>query len=255
MRLGMIVGAFALMAAAAPAFAGEPAAQAMRVGVRHNMEATLYTPDGLGAFPTVLLMHTSEGLTETDRSFCAKLAREGFICIVPAFLLAHGNLRGEFRRLAFTTAAQEIYDDFVEVIGELNRLPKARPGAAGAIGFSNGGYFALWLAATRQVKAGVSYYGALQGAGTDPRLKRFADTFNAESSPVLVLAGQNDSTIGMAVVNRLSGILNHSGAPHELKVYPDAEHEFDRTASRAGNKAAEEDAWTRTLAFFRRYLQ
>jgi carboxymethylenebutenolidase len=226
-----------LLLAAAPALAGEPTSQAVRVGVHHNMEATLYTPDGPGPFPTVLLMHTSFGLTETDKGYCLKLAREGFICIVPAFLLAHGNLRGEFRSLSFTTAAQEIYDDFVETIGELNHLPKARPGAVGAIGFSNGGYFALWLAATRQVKAGVSYYGALQGAGTDPQLKRFQSTFNAQSSPVLELAGEDDSTIGMGVVHHLMGILRTSGAPHEVKIYPDA------------------DAWLRTLAFFRRYLE
>ena len=257
--LTMLVGvaglSVALTLAAVPAFAGEPTSQAVRVGVHHNMEATLYTPDGPGPFPTLLLMHTSAGLTETDKGWCLKLAREGFICIVPAFLLAHGNLKGELRRLAFTQAAQEIYDDFVETIGELNRLPKARPGAVGAIGFSNGGYFALWLAATRQVKAGVSYYGALQGAGTDPQLTRFAKTFNAQSSPVLELAGQDDTTIGMKAVNRLEGILKTSGAPHEVKIYPDTEHDFDRTNMRPGNQAAAADAWPRTLAFFRRYLQ
>jgi len=255
----MLVGAaslsVALTLAAVPALAGEPTSQAVRVGVRHNMEATLYTPDGPGPFPTLLLMHTSAGLTETDKGWCLKLAREGFICIVPAFLLAHGNLKGEFRRFAFTTEAQAIYDDFVETSGELNRLPTAKPGAVGAIGFSNGGYFALWLAATRQVKAGVSYYGALPGAGTDHELRRFQSTFNAQSSPVLELAGEDDSTIGTREVHRLEGILRTSGAPHEVKIYPDTEHDFDRTTMRAGNQAAAADAWPRTLAFFRRYLQ
>jgi carboxymethylenebutenolidase len=253
--LAVLLMLVAPMLAAVPALAGEPTQQAVLVGVRHNMEATLYTPDGPGPFPTVLLMHTSFGLTETDKGYCLKLAREGFICIVPAFLLAHGNLRGNLRQLSFTTAAQEIYDDFVEVIGELNRLPKAKPGAVGAIGFSNGGYFALWLAATRQVKAGISYYGALQGAGTDNKLTRFENTFTAQSSPVMVLSGQDDSTIGIQVVHHFIGILKRKGAPYEAKIYPDAEHDFDRTSLRRGNEAAGADAWLRTLTFFRKYLE
>ena len=229
--LTMLVGtaglSVALTLAAVPALAGEPTSQAMRVGVRHNMEATLYTPDGPGPYPTVLLMHTSAGLTETDKGWCLKLAREGFICIVPAFLLAHGNLKGQLRSLSFTTAAQEIYDQFRR---DHRRTQSPAQGPAGRgqrrISFSNGGYFALWLAATRQVKAGVSYYGALQGAGTDPQLTRFAKTFNAESSPVLELAGQNDTTIGMKVVNHLEKILKTSGAPYEVKIYPDARARF-----------------------------
>ena len=253
MRLA-IIGVFA-WAHAGVALAAEPTTQSVTVGVQHNMAATLYTPDGPGPFPTILLMHTSQGLTETDRSFCFNLARQGYICIVPAFLAAHGNLTGEFRHLAFSKEAVPIFDDFVEIIGELNRLPKAKQGAVGAIGFSNGGYFALWLAGRNKVKAAVSYYGALNGGNTDRNLHRMQSNFTAQSAPVLVLAGQNDTTIGMEPVQHLEQILNSCGAPHELKVYPDAEHAFDRSNSRPGNRAAEQDARQRTLGFFKRELQ
>lgn len=257
---GMDKGAIAalLVACAAlvqPAAAEEIASQAMRVGVNHAMEATLYTPVGPGPYATILLLHTSAGLTETDRDWCAKLAREGFICIVPAFLLAHGNLKGELRKISFTTEAQPIFDDFVEIIGELNRLPKARPGATGAIGFSNGGYFALWLAAAQKVKAGVSYYGALNGAGTDPKLMRFQQAFTSQSAPVLELAGEDDTTIGKRPPHHLERILDEAHAPHLVVFYPDAEHDFDRSNSRPGNAAAAADAWRRTLEFFRTNLR
>ena len=76
-------------AAGAPA-AAEPNSRMVMVGVRGNMEATLYTPDGSGPFPSVVVIHTSQGITEVDRQYCAQLAREGFICIVPAFLRAYG---------------------------------------------------------------------------------------------------------------------------------------------------------------------
>ena len=146
--------------------AGDFTSKAVTVGVRKNMEATLFIPNGTGPFPMILEMHTSGGISEADRSYCANLAREGYICIAPAFLRAHAITNPELRRTSFTSEAKPIFDDFVEIIGELNALPEAKQGAVGAVGFSNGGFFAAMLAATGKVKAGVAYYGAFNGAGT-----------------------------------------------------------------------------------------
>jgi hypothetical protein len=59
----------------APAAAADFTTQTVTVGVRKNMEATLFTPNGAGPFPSVLVMHTSFGITEADRGYCANLAR------------------------------------------------------------------------------------------------------------------------------------------------------------------------------------
>ena len=242
-----------LLALAAPASA-EPTSQMMKVGVRGNMEATLYTPDGPGPFPSVVVVHTSLGLVEADRQYCARLAREGFICIVPAFLRAYG-IRQDMKMAAFTTDREAILADFQQIVGELNRQPKAKPGAIGAIGFSNGGLFSVLLAARQQVKAGVAYYGALVGVGQPRPNNPFLQSFTAASAPVLLLAGANDTTMGMEPVRALEKIIKAAGSPYELIAYPDAEHSFDRSNSRPGNAAAGADAWTRTLAFLRRYVR
>ena len=233
-----------------PAGAGE---QTVTVGIKHNVEATLYTPDGPGPYPGVLVMHPSVGIEQADREFGAKLSREGFIALVPAFLRAHG-IMSENRRAAFTSDAQAIYDDFVYMLGEMNRLPKIKPGALGAVGFSNGGYFAAWLAATGKVKAGVGYYGAYSGAASDQELKRFRQTFTASSAPFLILHGTADGIVGVKAAQRLGGALKQAGAPHQLVIYPDAGHSFDRNFSAVGNQAAAQDGWQRTVAFFRTYL-
>src|SRR3954471_4823095 len=88
--LGLCLAAIAVALLPSPAAAGDPTSKQVMVGVRKNMEATLYTPDGPGPFPSVLVLHTSLGIGEIDRQYCARLAREGFICIAPAFLRAHG---------------------------------------------------------------------------------------------------------------------------------------------------------------------
>jgi carboxymethylenebutenolidase len=225
--------------------------QTITVGVRKNMEAVLYTPNGPGPYPTVLVLHTSFGVTEADRGYCANLAKAGYICIAPAFLRAHAIVE-ETRRKAFTSEAKPIMQDFVEIIGELNKLPKAKPGATAAVGFSNGGFFALLLASMGRVQAGVSYYGALDGARSHPNLEPFQQRFNSASSPVLVLAGTNDTTIGKEPVQKLDALLKACGCRYELKWYPDAGHGFDRSGTTgAQNAAAAADAWQRTLAFLR----
>jgi carboxymethylenebutenolidase len=226
--------------------------QTVTVGLRKNMEATLFTPNGPGPFPTMLVMHTSGGIAEADRGYCANLAREGYICIAPAFLRAHGITNPELRRKSFTSEAKPIFDDFVEIIDELDALPKAKKGAVGAVGFSNGGFFAMLLAATGKVRAGVSYYGALDGAMTQPDLAPFSQRFTSASSPVLVLAGESDATIGIKPPQKLEEILKAAGSRYEIKYYPGTGHDFDRTGSTGPNNAASAaDAWQRTLAFLR----
>lgn len=233
-----------------PPAAADPTSQMLNVGVRHNMEATLYTPDGPGPFPSVIVFHTSQGLIEHDRSYCAGLAREGFICIVPAFLRAYG-IKQDLKEATFTTERDALLADFGQIIDELNRHPKARPGAIGAVGFSNGGWFAVLLAAQGKIKAGVAYYGALMGVGQPLPRNPFLQAYTSASAPVLLLAGANDSTLGMEPVRMLEKIIQNAHAPYELIVYPDAEHGFDRNSTRSGNGAAGADAKVRTLAFLR----
>jgi carboxymethylenebutenolidase len=258
MRVGEKIAALAIAMALLATIATDRAAlageQSVTVGIRRNVAATLYTPDGPGPYPGILVLHPSVGLEESDREFGAKLAREGYIALVPAFLSAHG-VRSESRRAAFTSDAQAIYDDLVYMLGEMNRLPKIKLGVLGAVGFSNGGYFAAWLAATGKVKAGVGYYGAYSGAASDQELKRFAASFSAASSPFLILHGKSDAIVGVLAAQRLDAIATKAGAPHQVVIYPDAGHRFERDFSAAGNQAAAHDAWEQTARFFKTYLQ
>ncbi len=225
----------------------------IKVGVNKNMDAQLMMPDGPGPYPAILLLHTSGGLQSGDLEYAKRLVAEGYVVLVPAFLEAYG-IQAKTRQLTFTTYAQPIYADFVASLELLRSNNKVNGKKLGAIGFSNGSYFALWLAATDQVQAGVSYYGALSGAGTDTSLSRFQQVFSAKSAPVLILHGTNDSTVPVGKAIELDKILAETQAPHEFYQYAGAEHRFDRDRS-ASNNAAAEDAWQRTLAFLSKLLK
>ncbi len=246
-----VLSASALLSAtfALPALADTTA---IKVGVAQNMDAQLLTPDGAGPFPALLLLHTSGGLQAADLEYAKRLVDKGYVVLVPAFLDAYG-IRARTRQLAFTGSAQPIYADLVASLEQLRGNAKVKADKLGAIGFSNGGYFALWLAATGRVRAGISYYGALTRAGTDRSLSRFQQAFSATSSPVLVLHGDSDSTVPVAKARELDAILRGAGTPHEVHTYADAEHRFDRDQG-AANAAAAADAWQRSLSFLRRHL-
>lgn len=225
----------------------------IKVGVNKNINAQLMMPEGPGPYPALLLLHTSGGLQTGDTEYAKRLVAEVYVVLVPAFLEAYG-IQAKTRQLTFTTYAQPIFDDFVASLEQLRRNNKVNARKLGAIGFSNGSYFALWLAATGQVQAGVSYYGALSGAGTDRSLSRFQQVFSAQSAPVLILHGTNDSTVPIGKAIELEKILAEKQAPHEFYPYPGAEHRFDRDRS-SSNDTASEDAWQRTITFLSKFLK
>ncbi len=157
-RMGVSAGWLAVIAIAVTALSVVPTCAEtanVMVGVKQNMHAVLIAPDGGGPYPAILLLHTSGGLRQADLDYGQRLSQQGYVVLVPAFLAAYGiTPRG--RMATFTTDADAIYADFVAALDMLERDPRVAGRKLGAIGFSNGGYFAMWLAATGKVQAGVS---------------------------------------------------------------------------------------------------
>jgi carboxymethylenebutenolidase len=232
--------------ALAPGLAAAAEGMPVKVGVGQKMDATLYKPAGAGPFPAVLVLHTSGGLQGADHQYAGRLAGEGYVSLVPDFFTPYGLSQGN-RQQTFTTHAQAIYADFVAAIGMLQKMKEVRADRIGAVGFSNGGYWAVLLAAKGDIQAGVSYYGAVTGAGTDRSLQAFQAAVTAKSSPVLVLHGGRDSTVAAQFAESLAAILRNANAPHEFRLYPSAEHSYDRKRYYDGEATA--DSWERTRRF------
>lgn len=219
----------------------------LKTGASTAMEATLYKPAGAGPFPAVVVLHTSGGLRPPDHAYANRLADEGYVCLVPDFFTPYG-LSQATRQQTFTTHAQAIYADFVAAIGMLKQMKEVQGDRIGVVGFSNGGYWALLLAARGAVQAGVSYYGAVNGAGTDNSLTALRNSFTSSSSPVLVLHGAMDDTVLPRHAEYLRLVLADAKAPHEFQMYGSAGHSYDR--GKQPDRNAANDSWQRTLRFF-----
>lgn len=233
---------------------GSGAGGAMTVGVKHNILATLVVPDGPGPFPGVLILSTSGGVVNADIAYARRLAGEGFVCLVPAYIEAY-HLVGPHGPInpgdAFTVYAQQIHDDLIQSVDVLRHQEKAN-GKIGAVGFSAGGYFAVWLALTQEIQAGVSYYGSFQGASV--RIARLKGLATEQSSPLLILHGDADRTVPIELARSVIGILDEAKSPYESQIYPGAGHGFDRGGEGPLVPSAAADAWARTLVFLTKYL-
>jgi len=211
------------------------------------------------ATPGIVLVHHIWGVDTTIRDDVRRYAKAGFICIAPN-LYARSDAPGgdgvtEIDR--FRPAAAALDDDVVH--GDLlaarswvaDQAPRAK---IGITGFCMGGGIALrQLIGTADYAAASIFYGDVR-PGTPRGAPTSADTFAYVAkiaTPVRGNYGARDTSIAPDDVRAFFGQLR---APHEVSIYSEAGHAFfdDTRQSYVGTAAA--DAWTKTLAWFGRYL-
>lgn len=213
-----------------------------------DMRVDVLTPDGMAPKALVLVLHTSGGYQTADRTFAQKLVAEGYAAALPHFLDAYG-ISPQQRRRTWSQFRGALFDDFKRIADETAQRLKIDRAKVFAVGFSNGGYWAAYLAGKGVVAKGVCYYGALTEAGFDRDMDNLIGALRTTTNPVLILHGTVDETVNIGAARRLKG---RTEAPHRSFVFYDgAEHRFERESGSA-NQAAAADAWKRTLEFLAR---
>ena len=80
--------------------------------------------------------------------------------------------------------------------------------------------------------------------------------FSALASPVLGLFGENDSFVSPDVACKLENDIRSAGKQVEIHIYPGADHAFfNDSRPEAYHADAANDAWDRTLRFFRQHMR
>lgn len=215
--------------------------------------------DIAGATPGVVMVHAIWGLDATIRDVARRYAKAGYICIAPSlFARSHPpSGDGATDMSAFRPAAAALRDDVA--MGDLLAArgwiaAKAPQAKIGITGFCMGGGIALkQLIGTTDYAAASIFYGDVRpgtprGAPTTPDTFAYAAKI---TTPVRGNYGARDTSIDPRDVRAMFAAL---APPHELSIYDDAGHAFfdDTRPSYVAGAAA--DAWTKTLAWFGRYL-
>jgi len=189
----------------------------------------------------VLLLPTAMGLTPHEHALAARLARAGYTALVIAYTkktTGRAVMQDELRRQHL---AQIVVAGWRAL--QSNAMVDAR--RTGVIGFSLGGYFAVYLGtALKELapKAVAIYYGMYALAGTELKHLR---------APLLILQGENDDADFVANANRVQELAVRDGSPWAVVIYPGAGHQFDLFDPTG---TAARDSWERTITFFGQHL-
>ena len=102
---------------------------------------------------------------------------------------------------------------------------------------------------------------AIAWASTDPRLNVIAPFYGfnprplsalERSCPIVGSYPENDITKGAG--EKLDQELSKHNIPHDIKIYPGAKHSFFNDQGGNHDPAASQDAWERTLKFFKEQM-
>ena len=248
----LVAGIAAAPAAAAIVPANDKRLRATDVHVTvpgmHAYRGYLAMPRKAGRRSAVLVIHENRGLNFHIRDVARRVALAGYLALAPDMLSPIGGTRGtedEAREAIGRLDLAAATRDAVRLLGYLGGRRNST-GKVGAIGFCWGGGFVDRLAveADGRLDAAVSYYGPAPAP---------AEAAKVEAPLLLHLAGLDKRVNATALP--FAEALKTAGKTVETHVYPGANHAFNNdTSAERYNKAAADQAWARTLTFFRKYL-
>jgi carboxymethylenebutenolidase len=125
---------------------------------------------------------------------------------------------------------------------------------AAITGFCWGGRIAWLYAAHGPVKAGIAWYGRLEGASTPLTPKHPLELAPILRAPVLGLYGEADTGIPQESVERMRVALAAGSAAAKasrIVTYPEVPHAFHADYRASYREAAAKDGWKRLLDWLR----
>ncbi|HJU76891.1 MAG TPA: dienelactone hydrolase family protein [Sphingomicrobium sp.] len=257
-RMVALAGSVAAAEALIATIAADPAAAA--IVPPDDKRLTTRTQDLVGGYrayvaeprtrslkATVMVIHENRGLNDHIRDVARRLALANFRAVAPDFLSPAGGTPANADAAREAIGKLDIAKSVADAVVMLDQLSKSsRGGKVGAVGFCWGGGFVnrLAVAAGDKLGAGVPYYGP----APDP----------SEAAKVVAPLAIHDAGLDERV-NRTSfpwvEALRKAGKTVRFYLYDGVNHAFNNdTSAERYNKEAADLAWTRTLAFFRRYL-
>ena len=221
-------------------------------------------PAGKRNLPVILVIQEIFGVHEYIADTARRFAKAGYLAVAPELFARQGDPTkyGEMARL-MSEVVSKVPDE--QVMADLDGAVKwavARGGNAnkvGITGFCWGGRI-TWLYAeqSKNVKAGVAWYGRLVGTSSALTPKHPLDMVGQLKAPVLGLYGGQDGGIPLTTVNQMKDALTDAGVKgntaaktSEFVVYADAPHAFHADYRPSFRKAAAEDGFKRALDWFK----
>ena len=213
-----------------------------------SIRAYVASPVKSALSPAIIVIHEIYGLTGWEPTVADRLAREGYIAVVPDLLSSkHGKSPAseeEGRRLVGELEPERVTADLDATYQWLNRNVRVDKGNIGTIGFCWGGGQSFRYATDNpNLRAVVVAYGPAPDTADMKRIK----------APVLGIYGENDARINAALPTVTAGMAK-SGATFTSEVFPGTGHGFLKPGRQGYDTPERERAWKRILEFYRARL-
>ncbi|MGB3423479.1 MAG: YghX family hydrolase [Castellaniella sp.] len=199
-----------------------------------------------GKVPGVVVVHENRGLNPYIEDVARRLAKAGFLALAPDGLSAKGGYPGNDelgRALQQQIDPVKLMNDFFAAVEFLPTVAGST-GKTGIIGFCYGGGVANAAAvAYPELAAAVPFYGMQPRPEDVPRIQ----------APLLLHYAGLDTRVN-AGWPAYEAALKAGGKTYEAYVYPGVNHGFHNDSTPRYDKDAAELAWSRSIAWFRRWL-
>ena len=217
-------------------------------------------PAGKTNLPVILVIQEIFGVHEYIADTARRFAKMGYLAIAPELFARQGD------PTKYNVMADLIKDIVskvpdAQVMADLDGMVKwaaANGGDAskiGITGFCWGGRITwMYAAHNKAVKAGVAWYGRLEGVANDLSPKHPIDLVGNINGPVLGLYGGADTGIPVASVDKMKAALATGSAAakkSEFMVYEGAPHAFHADYRPSYRKEPAEDGFKRALDWFK----
>ena len=221
-------------------------------------------PAGKTNLPVILVIQEIFGVHEYIADTARRFAKAGYLAIAPDMFARQGDASKytEISKL-MTDIVAKVPDE--QVMADLDGAVKwagANGGnlkKVGITGFCWGGRI-TWLYAeqSKNVKAGVAWYGRLVGTSSALTPKHPVELAAGIKAPVLGLYGGQDGGIPLTTVNQMKDALaegaakgNKAAAASEFVVYPAAPHAFHADYRPSYRKDEAADGFAKALQWFK----
>jgi len=197
-----------------------------------------YLPESTTArLPAVIALHGAGGGISGMERYAALLAAQGFAVYVLHYFDRTGTESADKPTIMrnFPLWMKTLCD----AISFVETQPQVDAARIALLGLSLGAYLSLATSAIDpRIKAVVEFYGGMP---------KEMNLFMRRLCPVLILHGEQDSTIPVEEAYNLKKLLEKKGISYEIKIYPGGGHGFD-------DQTIWQDAGERSLQFLQKYL-
>lgn len=211
-------------------------------------------------FPVILVIQEIFGVHEHIKDVCRRFAKLGYLAIAPEMFARQGDVStmtdiGEIlSKVVSKVPDQQVMADLDSTLAFVRANKKCNMKKVATVGFCWGGR-TVWLYANHNpgIKAGIAYYGLLNGMKSDIKPNDPIDIAAEIKVPVLGLYAATDSFIKPDVIDQMQAGLEKSPSHSEIVVFPNVNHGFYADYRPTYNKTAADYSWQLTLDWLKRH--